>query len=147
LQRIVDDPAVTLLVARDGDEIVGTTTLIVYSTPFWIKARLDEVVVDAGAREPRHRAQEGRAGRRAAVRTGPGPRGGAPPLQADRLRGPRLRHLPHHSLEATSFSRRVTMSASAANAACTGSGDDMSTPAIASPSSGNIEPALLRNAR
>lgn len=50
LQRIVDDPAVTLLVARDGDEIVGTTTLIVYSTPFWIKARLDEVVVDAGAR-------------------------------------------------------------------------------------------------
>ncbi len=50
LQRIVADLAVTLLVARDGDEIVGTTTLIVYTTPFWIKARLDEVVVDAGAR-------------------------------------------------------------------------------------------------
>jgi GNAT superfamily N-acetyltransferase len=50
LQRLVADPAVTLLVAKDGDEIVGTTTVIVYTTPFWIKARLDEVVVDAGAR-------------------------------------------------------------------------------------------------
>ena len=29
---------------------MGTTTVIVYTTPFWIKARLDEVVVDAGAR-------------------------------------------------------------------------------------------------
>ncbi len=50
LQAIIDDPAVTLLVARDGDRIVGTSTVIVYTTPFWIKARLDEVVVDASAR-------------------------------------------------------------------------------------------------
>jgi GNAT superfamily N-acetyltransferase len=50
LQRLIADPAVTLLVARDGDLIVGTTTVIVYTTPFWIKARLDEVVVDAEAR-------------------------------------------------------------------------------------------------
>jgi GNAT superfamily N-acetyltransferase len=50
LERLIADPAVTLLVAKDGGEIVGTTTLIVYTTPFWIKARLDEVVVDAGAR-------------------------------------------------------------------------------------------------
>lgn len=50
LKRLVADPAVTLLVARDGDDIVGTTTVIVYTTPFWIKARLDEVVVDASAR-------------------------------------------------------------------------------------------------
>jgi GNAT superfamily N-acetyltransferase len=50
LRRLVADPAVTLLVARDGDEVVGTTTVIVYTTPFWIKARLDEVVVDASAR-------------------------------------------------------------------------------------------------
>jgi GNAT superfamily N-acetyltransferase len=50
LRRLVADPAVTLLVAWDGGEIVGTTTVIVYTTPFWIKARLDEVVVDAGAR-------------------------------------------------------------------------------------------------
>lgn len=50
LNRLVADPAVTLLIARDGDDIVGTTTVIVYTTPFWIKARLDEVVVDARAR-------------------------------------------------------------------------------------------------
>lgn len=50
LRRIIDDPAVTLLVAKEGDEIIGTTTVIVYTTPFWIKARLDEVVVDESAR-------------------------------------------------------------------------------------------------
>jgi len=50
LRRLMADPDVTLLVARDGGEIVGTTTVIVYTTPFWIKARLDEVVVDASAR-------------------------------------------------------------------------------------------------
>ena len=50
LERLVGDADVTLLVARDGDAIVGTTTVIVYTTPFWIKARLDEVVVDASAR-------------------------------------------------------------------------------------------------
>jgi GNAT superfamily N-acetyltransferase len=50
LQAIISDPAVTLLLARDGQQIVGTTTVIVYTTPFWIKARLDEVVVDESAR-------------------------------------------------------------------------------------------------
>lgn len=50
LRRLAADPDVVLLLARDGDEIVGTTTVIVYTTPFWIKARLDEVVVDAAAR-------------------------------------------------------------------------------------------------
>jgi GNAT superfamily N-acetyltransferase len=50
LQVIIADPAVTLLLARDGEQIVGTTTVIVYTTPFWIKARLDEVVVDESAR-------------------------------------------------------------------------------------------------
>jgi GNAT superfamily N-acetyltransferase len=50
IRRLVEDPAVTLLIAKDGDELVGTTTVIVYTTPFWIKARLDEVVVDQAAR-------------------------------------------------------------------------------------------------
>ena len=50
VERILADPAVTLLVAREGDHIVGTATVIVYTTPFWIKARLDEVVVDQSAR-------------------------------------------------------------------------------------------------
>ena len=48
--RLLNDPDVVLLVARDGERIVGTTTVIVYTTPFWIKARLDEVVVDESAR-------------------------------------------------------------------------------------------------
>ncbi|HEY3083960.1 MAG TPA: GNAT family N-acetyltransferase [Candidatus Dormibacteraeota bacterium] len=50
LERLVEDPDVVLLIARDGEQIVGTTTVIVYTTPFWIKARLDEVVVDESAR-------------------------------------------------------------------------------------------------
>jgi GNAT superfamily N-acetyltransferase len=50
LRALVADPSATLLLARDGEEVVGTTTLIVFATPFWIKARLDEVVVDAAAR-------------------------------------------------------------------------------------------------
>lgn len=50
LQAIMADPAVILLLATLGSEVVGTATVIVYTTPFWLKARLDEVVVDAGAR-------------------------------------------------------------------------------------------------
>jgi GNAT superfamily N-acetyltransferase len=50
LERLIADPDVVLLIAKDGDEIIGTTTVIVYTTPFWIKARLDEVVVDSSAR-------------------------------------------------------------------------------------------------
>jgi len=50
IERLIGDPAVTLVVARDGDRIVGTATVIVYTTPYWIKARLDEVVVDGDAR-------------------------------------------------------------------------------------------------
>ena len=50
LQAIMADPSVTLFLAKDGEEAVGTATVIVYTTPFWIKARLDEVVVDESAR-------------------------------------------------------------------------------------------------
>src|SRR5712692_733815 len=50
VQAIVADPAVTLLLAKEGDAIVGTATVVVYPTPFWIKARLDDVVVDEAAR-------------------------------------------------------------------------------------------------
>ena len=50
LRAIVADPAVTLLLARDAETVVGTTTVIVYTTPFWVKGRLDEVVVDEAAR-------------------------------------------------------------------------------------------------
>jgi GNAT superfamily N-acetyltransferase len=50
LRAIVADPAVSLFLAREDERVVGTTTVIVYTTPFWIKARLDEVVVDEAAR-------------------------------------------------------------------------------------------------
>lgn len=50
VRALMHDPAVTLLLARDGAEVVGTATVIVYTTPFWIKARIDEVVVDRSAR-------------------------------------------------------------------------------------------------
>jgi len=50
LARLVADPAVTLLVAKDGDAIVGTATVIAYTSPAWTKARIEDVVVDQSAR-------------------------------------------------------------------------------------------------
>jgi ribosomal protein S18 acetylase RimI-like enzyme len=50
LQAIVADPSVTLLLAWDQRDVVGTATVIVYTTPFWVKARIDEVVVDEASR-------------------------------------------------------------------------------------------------
>lgn len=50
LKAIVEDRNVTLLFAKERDEVIGTATVVVYTTPFWIKARIDEVVVDQAAR-------------------------------------------------------------------------------------------------
>jgi ribosomal protein S18 acetylase RimI-like enzyme len=50
LAAVVADPATTLLVARDGPLIVGTAAVIVYATPIWRKARIEDVVVDQAAR-------------------------------------------------------------------------------------------------
>src|SRR5260370_13304924 len=50
LAAVVADPAATLLVARDGPQIVGTAAVVVYMTPIWVKARIEDVVVDAAAR-------------------------------------------------------------------------------------------------
>jgi len=47
----------------------------------------------------------------------------------------------------SSFSRRSTIDASVLKAASTGSADAMSTPAMRNPSSGYMDPPLLRNAR
>jgi ribosomal protein S18 acetylase RimI-like enzyme len=51
LKAMVADPAVTLLVARDGPEIVATAAVVIYTTPIWLKARIEDVVVDQAARE------------------------------------------------------------------------------------------------
>ena len=50
LAAVVADPAVTLLVARDGHHIVGVASVFVYVTPIWRKARIEDVVVDSAAR-------------------------------------------------------------------------------------------------
>lgn len=50
LAGVVADPAVTLLLAREGPLIVGIATVVAYVTPIWRKARIEDVVVDSAAR-------------------------------------------------------------------------------------------------
>jgi ribosomal protein S18 acetylase RimI-like enzyme len=50
LIAVLADPATTLLVAREGAMIVATATVIVYTTPAWTKARIEDLVVDQGMR-------------------------------------------------------------------------------------------------
>jgi ribosomal protein S18 acetylase RimI-like enzyme len=50
LTAVIADPAITLLTARDEGVIVATATLIVYPTAVWVKARIEDVVVDEAAR-------------------------------------------------------------------------------------------------
>lgn len=50
LAALLADPATTLLVAGEGAAIIGTATVIVYTTPAWVKARIEDVVVDESAR-------------------------------------------------------------------------------------------------
>lgn len=50
LVKVVSDPAATLLVVREGSAILGTATVLVYSTPAHRKARIEDVVIDEAAR-------------------------------------------------------------------------------------------------
>jgi GNAT superfamily N-acetyltransferase len=50
LTALLADPAATLLVATEDGAIVATATVIVYTTPAWVKARIEDVVVDENAR-------------------------------------------------------------------------------------------------
>ena len=50
LAAVLSDPATTLLVASENGAIVATATVIVYTTPAWVKARIEDVVVDERAR-------------------------------------------------------------------------------------------------
>jgi GNAT superfamily N-acetyltransferase len=50
LTALLADPSITLLVASDEGAIVATATVIVYTTPAWVKARIEDVVVDENAR-------------------------------------------------------------------------------------------------
>jgi ribosomal protein S18 acetylase RimI-like enzyme len=50
LAKVIGDPATTLLVVRDGAAIVGVAAVLVYATPAYVKARIEDVVVDEHAR-------------------------------------------------------------------------------------------------
>src|SRR5258708_1324468 len=50
LSPVIGDPATTLLVVRDDGRIVGAAAVLVYATPAFVKARIEDVVVDEHAR-------------------------------------------------------------------------------------------------
>jgi GNAT superfamily N-acetyltransferase len=52
LNQVIDSPATTLLVARDGSDgaVIGTATVVLYRTPARMHARLENVIVDEPAR-------------------------------------------------------------------------------------------------
>ncbi len=50
LAEIVASPATVLLVARDGDAIVGSLTLVLFRIPTGVRAWIEDVVVDESAR-------------------------------------------------------------------------------------------------
>ena len=50
LGRILADPATTLLLAHDGDTLVGMLTLAVFRAPTGVRAWIEDVVVDDAAR-------------------------------------------------------------------------------------------------
>ena len=50
LRKVIADEATTLLVVRDEGRIVGAASVLVYSTPAYVKARIEDVVVDEHSR-------------------------------------------------------------------------------------------------
>ena len=50
LAEIVAAPSTVVLVARVDGAIAGTATLVTYRTPTGVRGRIEDVVVDAGAR-------------------------------------------------------------------------------------------------
>ena len=50
LDRIVGSPSATVLIARTDGKIVGSLTLIMFSIPTGLRARIEDVVVDESAR-------------------------------------------------------------------------------------------------
>ena len=50
LERIVNSDSCTLLLAREGEQIVGSLTLVVFPIPTGARAWIEDVVVDSSAR-------------------------------------------------------------------------------------------------
>jgi GNAT superfamily N-acetyltransferase len=73
LARIVACPVTTVLLARSQGRIVGTLTLVVFPIPSGLRARIEDVVVDAAARGQGVGAALTLAALRLAREQGPGP--------------------------------------------------------------------------
>jgi ribosomal protein S18 acetylase RimI-like enzyme len=50
LEAVVGCPANTVLIARSGGKIIGTTTLVMFPLPTGLRAWIEDVVVDESAR-------------------------------------------------------------------------------------------------
>ena len=50
LEQIVGSDVCSLLIARDGNQVVGSLTLVVFRIPTGIRAWIEDVVVDSSAR-------------------------------------------------------------------------------------------------
>src|SRR5258706_2991843 len=50
LSTVIGDPATTLLVVSDDGRIVGAAAVLVYATPAFVKARIEDVVGDHRSR-------------------------------------------------------------------------------------------------
>jgi len=50
LDRIVGSAATTLLIARTGDTVVGTLSLVMFPIPTGLRAWIEDVIVDEAAR-------------------------------------------------------------------------------------------------
>ncbi len=50
LQAVIADPAATMLVVREGEAIKGVAVVLIYTTPSWRKARIEDVVIDESVR-------------------------------------------------------------------------------------------------
>ena len=50
LQAIIDHDACTLLIAQEGETILGSLTLVVFPIPTGVRAWIEDVVVDGAAR-------------------------------------------------------------------------------------------------
>jgi ribosomal protein S18 acetylase RimI-like enzyme len=50
LHAVIGDPAATLFVVRDRGAIKGVAVVLMYTTPSWRKARIEDVVIDESVR-------------------------------------------------------------------------------------------------
>jgi ribosomal protein S18 acetylase RimI-like enzyme len=50
VEELINSPSVTIFIARDDERIVGALTLVIFPIPTGLRAWIEDVVVDEGAR-------------------------------------------------------------------------------------------------